>query len=119
MIFKFLPDVNIALSDVWVGAGITALLFTIGKFLIGLYLGRSTVGSTYGAAGSLIVILIWIYYSAQILFFGAELTQVYTTRYGSRITPDKDAEPIHQEERQQEGLAGVKSGKAKSANIKR
>jgi membrane protein len=104
LMYKVLPDVEISWSDVWVGASITALLFTIGKFLIGLYLGRSTVGTAYGAAGSLIVILIWIYYSAQILFFGAELTQVYTNKYGSRMRPDKDAEPITDKDRAEEGL---------------
>jgi membrane protein len=83
MIFKLLPDTDIAWRDVWVGALLTAVLFTIGKFFIGLYLGKAAVGSAYGAAGSLVVLLIWIYYSAQILFFGAELTQVYAKRYGS------------------------------------
>ena len=84
MIFKLLPDTDIAWRDVWVGALLTAILFTIGKFIIGLYLGKAAVGSAYGAAGSLVVLLIWIYYSAQILFFGAELTQVYARRYGSQ-----------------------------------
>ena len=85
LIYKVLPDVSIAWRDVTVGAAITALLFTLGKFLIGLYLGNSSVGSAYGAAGSLAVILIWVYYSAQILFLGAEFTQVYANRYGSKI----------------------------------
>ena len=84
MIFKLLPDADIAWRDVWVGALITAVLFTVGKFFIGLYLGKAAVGSAYGAAGSLVVLLIWIYYSAQILFFGAELTQVYARRYGTQ-----------------------------------
>jgi membrane protein len=83
MIFKMLPDVAITWGDVAVGATATALLFTVGQFLIGLYLGRSTVGSVYGAAGSLVVILLWVYYSSQILFFGAEFTQVYARRWGS------------------------------------
>lgn len=87
MMFKVLPDIEIAWSDVWVGAAVTALLFTIGKFLLGWYLGTSTPGSTYGAAGSLVGILLWVYYSAQILFFGAEFTKVYTRRYGSVIRP--------------------------------
>lgn len=91
MIYKFLPDAKIAWNDVWIGAVITALLFTIGKTLIGLYLGNSSFGSTYGAAGSLVVILVWVYYSVQILFFGAEFTQVYARRYGSQIIPDKHA----------------------------
>ena len=71
------------MASVWVGAAVTALLFTIGKSLIGLYLGRSTVASVYGAAGSLIVILLWIYYSAQVVFFGAEFTKVYSRHFGS------------------------------------
>lgn len=107
LIFKALPDVEIAWTDVWIGAGITALLFTIGKFAIGLYLGRSSVGSAYGAAGSLVVILIWIYYSAQILFFGAELTQVYTNKWGSRIRPDEDAVRVSKESRAEEGLSAA------------
>jgi len=94
MIFKVLPDVKIAWRDVWVGAVVTALLFTIGKFLIGLYLAKSSVASTYGAAGSLVVLLLWIYYSSQILFLGAEFTQVYATRYGSQIKPSKHAVPV-------------------------
>lgn len=85
LIYKVLPDVDITWRDVSVGAAITALLFTIGKALIGLYLGNSSVGSAYGAAGSLAVVLIWVYYSAQILFLGAEFTQVYANRYGSKI----------------------------------
>lgn len=91
MIFKVLPDVKIAWSDVWVGAVITAVLFTAGKFLLGLYLGRSTIASAYGAAGSVIIILVWVYYSAQILFFGAEFTQVYACRVGKRVEPAKHA----------------------------
>ena len=83
MIFKILPDVRIAWSDVWIGAGATAVLFTIGKIGIGLYLGRSSLGSAYGAAGSLLVLLAWVYYSSQILFLGAEFTQVYANQYGS------------------------------------
>lgn len=91
MIYRFLPDVKIAWRDVWIGAAITALLFTIGKFLIGFYLGHSSAASVFGAAGSLVVILLWIYYSTQILFFGAEMTQVYARRYGLNITPDENA----------------------------
>jgi membrane protein len=83
LIYKVVPDAPVAWTDVSLGAGITALLFTFGKLVIGLYLGNSTVASPYGAAGSLIVILIWVYYSAQILFLGAEFTQVYARRYGS------------------------------------
>lgn len=86
MIFKLLPDVRIAWADVWIGAAVTSLLFTIGKFLIGLYLGKSSTASSYGAAGSLVTLLLWVYYSAQILFLGAEFTQVYAKRYGSHAS---------------------------------
>jgi membrane protein len=103
MIFKILPDAKIAWGDVWIGAAITALLFAVGKLLLGFYIGRSSVGSAYGAAGSLIVILVWIYYSTQILFLGAEFTQVYANRYGSRIKPDKDAIAVTEETRAQQG----------------
>jgi membrane protein len=88
LIFKFLPDAEIAWRDVWLGAFVTALLFSLGKFLIGLYLGNSTVGSSFGAAGSLVLLLLWIYYSAQILLFGAEFTQVYANKFGSKIVPE-------------------------------
>jgi membrane protein len=91
MMFKILPDANIAWRDVWIGAFITALLFTIGKFALGFYLGRSGVASSYGAAGSLIVLLIWVYYSSQIVFFGAEFAQVYANRFGSHVTPSSNA----------------------------
>jgi membrane protein len=94
MIYRFLPDVKIAWRDVWIGAAVTALLFTLGKFLIGLYLAKSSVTSTYGAAGSLVLVLLWIYYSSQILFLGAEFTQVYASRYGSNIRPSKHAVPV-------------------------
>lgn len=94
LIFKYLPDANIAWSDVWVGAVLTAILFTVGKWLIGMYLGKSGLSSSYGAAGSFVVLVVWIYYSALILFFGAELTQVYARRYGAPITPKPGAEYI-------------------------
>jgi membrane protein len=84
MIFKILPDARIEWRDVWLGAAVTALLFTIGKSLIGIYLGRAGVTSVYGAAGSLVLVLLWVYYSSQLLFLGAEFTEVYSRRYGSR-----------------------------------
>jgi membrane protein len=84
MIFKLLPAVRIAWSDVWTGALVTGLLFTIGKFLIGYYLGKSNVASSYGAAASIITILLWIYYSSLILLFGAEFTKAYAESRGSR-----------------------------------
>ncbi len=83
LMFKVLPHVRLAWSDVWVGAVVTAGLFALGKFLIGLYLGRAAVGSAYGAAGSFVVLLVWVYYSTQILLLGAEVTYVYATRFGS------------------------------------
>ncbi len=82
MILKLLPDVKIAWGDVWVGAFVTALLFNLGKFLIGYYLGRSTMLSIYGAAGSIVVVLVWVYYSAQIVFFGAVFTRIHAESRG-------------------------------------
>jgi len=90
-IYRVLPDVRIAWKDVVVGAGITAILFTIGKSLISLYLGNSSIGSAYGAAGSFVIVLVWIFYSTQIFLFGAEFTQVWSRRYGSQIRPNKNA----------------------------
>jgi membrane protein len=118
LMFKFLPDAKIAWGDVWIGAAITALLFTIGKSLIGLYLGNSSVGSTYGAAGSLVVLLLWVNYSAQILFFGAEFTQVYANKYGSRIVPAENAVPLTEEARAQQGIPHTKNIEAAAAQDK-
>jgi membrane protein len=87
VIYKVLPDVAIAWSDVVIGAVATSLLFSLGKFLIGFYLGKSTFTSTYGAAASIVVILVWVYYSAQIFFLGAEFTKVYANRFGSHLKP--------------------------------
>lgn len=94
LIYKYLPDVRIAWGDVWVGATITALLFSFGKYILGLYLGQGSYGSAYGAAGSLVIILAWVYYSAQILLFGAEFTQVFARHYGSQIVADRYAEEL-------------------------
>jgi membrane protein len=85
MIFKYLPDVGIAWGDVWIGAAVASLLLTTGKALIGLYLAKSTVASAYGAASSLVIILTWVYYSAQIILFGAEVTHVYSHQHGSQM----------------------------------
>ncbi|RQW80786.1 MAG: YihY/virulence factor BrkB family protein [Methanothrix sp.] len=85
--YKVVPDARIAWSDVWTGAGVTALLFIVGKFLIGLYIFYSAEGLAYGAAGSLVVLMIWVYYSAQIFLMGAEFTKVYAEKFGSRIKP--------------------------------
>jgi membrane protein len=92
LMFKYVPDAKIAWKDVFVGSVITALLFLFGKFLLGVYLSKGSLGSAYGAAGSLIVLLAWIYYSAQIILFGAEFTQVYTRIYGSKIRPSKHSQ---------------------------
>lgn len=96
MIYRYLPDVNITWHDVLVGAVLTSILFVAGKWAISLYLGYSSVGSAYGAAGSLVVLLLWVYYAALILFFGAELTQVYARRYGTQIMPDRHAQRTQQ-----------------------
>jgi membrane protein len=104
LIFKELPDAEIAWRDVLLGAAVTTLLFAIGRFLISFYLARTATGSTFGAAGSLVIILVWIYYSAQILFFGAEVTQAYARLYGSRIKPDADAVAATEDMRAQQGM---------------
>jgi len=91
MIFKFLPDVEIQWRDVWIGAVITTILFGIGKWLLGFYLGSGAAGSAYGAASSLITLLLWVYYSSQILLFGAEFTQVYAARAGRAFKPTEYA----------------------------
>ncbi len=91
LMFKYVPDAKITWKDVWVGSVITAILFLFGKFLLGLYLAGGSLGSAYGAAGSLIVFLAWVYYSAQIILLGAEFTQVYAQMYGSKIRANKRA----------------------------
>lgn len=94
MIYKFLPDVQIEWHDVWIGAVVTSFLFNGGKYLISIYLGRAAIGSAFGAAGSFAVLLVWIYYSALISFFGAEFTQVYARRHGRRILPEQHARDV-------------------------
>ena len=91
IIFKFLPDAEIRWHDVWIGAAITAIFFAIGKWALGLYLGSGSAASAYGAASSLITLLLWVYYSSQILLFGAEFTQVYANRAGHEIKPAEHA----------------------------
>jgi membrane protein len=98
MIFKFLPDVQIEWRDVWIGAAMTAIFFGIGKWALGLYLGSGAAGSAYGAASSLITLLLWVYYSSQILLFGAEFTQVYATRAGRRLEPAEHAVRVQTKE---------------------
>jgi membrane protein len=84
LLYKLVPDIHVEWQDVWIGAGVTSFLFSVGKFLIGLYLGKAAVGSAYGAAGSLVVFMVWVYYSAQIFFMGAEFTHTFAERHGSR-----------------------------------
>jgi membrane protein len=98
IIFRVLPDAIIKWKDVLTGAMTTAILFMLGKFAITFYIGKSDIGSTYGAAGSLVVLLLWIYYSSIILYFGAEFTKAYACNYGSRIQPDQYAVWIKQVE---------------------
>jgi membrane protein len=108
LIFKWLPDVKISWRDVWMGAAATSLLFSIGKFALGMYLGRSTLASVYGAAGSMIIILVWVYYAAVIFLLGAEFTQVYARQWGSRIEPKPGAELVSAPQRRNEGLESRK-----------
>ena len=98
LMFKVLPDVKLRWRDVAVGGLATAILFSIGRWLIGLYLGRSSVGSAYGAAGSLVVLLVWVYYAALVVFLGAELTQVLARRRGKRVVPEEHAVAVERHE---------------------
>ena len=106
LIFKVLPDVKNKWSDVWLGAAITAGLFTLGRFVIGQYIGRAALWSTYGTgAKSLVALLVWVYYSAQILFFGAEFTKAYAKRIGSgKAPPTEVAVPLTEEARAEQGI---------------
>lgn len=104
LIFKTIPDVKISWRDVLVGAAVTALLFKIGEYALSFYFERSDPTSAFGAAGSIILLLLWIYYSAQIIFLGAEFTEVYARRLGSGIQPEADAVPLTQEARAQQGI---------------
>lgn len=98
MIFRYLPDAKVAWRDVWIGAALTAIFFAVGKMALGLYLGSGAAGSAYGAASSLITLLLWIYYTAQILLFGAEFTQVYANTYGAHIEPQEHAIKVTRKE---------------------
>ncbi len=89
VIYRFLPDVHLEWREVWTGALVTAVLFSVGKFLIGLYLGRTSMASSYGAIGSILVLLVWVYYSSQIILLGAEITRVYAARYTGKPKPDR------------------------------
>jgi membrane protein len=103
LIFRYLPDAKVKWRDVWLGAIVTGVLFTIGKFALSFYLGRASTTSVYGAAGSLVALLIWVYYSGQILFFGAEFTQVYAKFYDTGIKPAANALPMTEQDRAQVG----------------
>lgn len=93
LLFRYLPDLRLAWRDVFIGAAFTAVLFTAGKYGIGMYLGKAGFATTYGAAGSLVVVLVWVYYSAQLFFFGAEVTQVYAHERGSmKMRPERRVE---------------------------
>jgi membrane protein len=96
LMFRYLPDVEIRWRDVWTGAAVTAALFSIGKLAIGLYLGRSSVGSAYGAAGSFVVLLLWVYYSALVFFFGAEITEAYANVRRPRLDSSRSGESLPQ-----------------------
>ncbi|HEU4700829.1 MAG TPA: YhjD/YihY/BrkB family envelope integrity protein, partial [Gemmatimonadales bacterium] len=91
LVYKTLPDVRLGWRDVWIGAAVTAVLFTVGKTLIGLYIGRTSTASTYGAAGSVVVVLLWVYYASQIVLLGAEFTRVYTEWHGGPVPLEKYA----------------------------
>jgi len=104
MIFKVLPDAQVRWRDVWIGSIATALLFTTGKLFLGLYLGRESTASAYGAAGSVIVVLMWVYYSSVLLLSGAEFTQVYAKQTGSGIQPSKHAVSVTEGERREQGM---------------
>jgi membrane protein len=113
LLFKIVPDAEIAWKDVWIGAIITALLFTIGRFVIGRFIATQSAVAAFGAAAALVLLLIWIYYSAQILFLGAEFTQVYANRFGSRIAPAEDAMPLTKEAAAKQGIPKEESAEAR------
>ena len=115
LIYKVLPDVEIGWHDVWIGSLVTAILFTLGKYLISLYLGTSSVASSFGAAGALILILVWVYYSTTIFLLGAEFTKVYARRYGSGIRPSSKAQFVSAAMRDEQGLSKKKPGKSEAA----
>jgi len=108
--FKVLPDATIAWRDVWVGAAVTAFLFTLGKFALGLYLGHSNPGEAFGAAGALALMLVWIYYTSMIVFLGAEFTQTWAVRRGQGITPQKGAVRVVKETRRERPAAERQTG---------
>ena len=104
MMFKILPDAKVPWRDVWVGSVLTAILFTVGKNLIGLYLGNASIGRAYGGAGSIVVLLVWVYYSAQLVFLGAEFTYAYHKVRGDKVVPADHAVPVTAEARAEQGI---------------
>jgi len=119
VIYKVLPDVYIRWRDVWIGAAVTAALFMLGQLVLALYLSFSNPGTAYGAAGSLVIVLVWIYYTSQIVFLGAEFTQVYAHKFGTDLRPTPNAEWISEEERAKQGMESDKSGAQKAAEPER
>ncbi len=109
LLFKYLPDVELVWKDVWIGAVASAVLFMLGQYLLSIYIASGAIGAPFGAVGSLVIVLVWIYYSAQILFLGAEFTQVYTHRFGSRVKPKHDAEFVTKKDKAQEGAPSSSS----------
>jgi membrane protein len=118
MMFKILPDAKVPWRDVWIGALLTSLLFTAGKYVIGLYLGNASVGRAYGGAGSIVVLLVWVYYSSQLVFIGAEFTHEYAKVRGSRVVPEDHAVPVTAEARAQQGIPKPEVVKATVEYIK-
>lgn len=118
IIYKVLPDAEISWKDVRIGAAVTAFLFMLGQLALAFYLSISNPGSAYGAAGSLVIILVWIFYTAQIVFLGAEFTQVYAHKFGTDIQPSKNAEWMSEEDRRQQGLTGTKPTRQKAQAAK-
>ena len=117
--FKLLPDVIVAWRDVWLGAFLTSLMFQLGKLLLTLYITYFSPGSAFGAAGTVVIMLVWVYYSAQILFFGAEFTQVFANQYGSRAVPSANAEPLTEDMRAQAGIAHKPDSPSHPDNVRR
>jgi membrane protein len=119
LLFKYLPDVKIGWSDVWIGALFTSVLFVAGQLILAWYLQSGLVGESFGAVSSVIIVLVWVYYSAQIFFFGAEFTQVYTNKYGSRVVPDENAQFTTEEARAQQGISDTKADNKKERQDRR
>jgi len=117
IVFKMLPDAEIRWKDVFAGALVTTVLFLLGKFGISFYISKSSVGSTYGPAGSLIILVVWIYYSSMILYFGAEFTKFYALEYGAPIHPSKYAVAIQQVETEKGGISLQQNEKVKDAKV--